>query len=185
MTPRALFAPFIIVIVPLWIATWILATYTVGESIDHHASGGIGFAVSLLAVMAAAYVLFLASPPEEANTLFGVTLVVSGTACIFVALALQWYLASLAADHSRRVGELLGDGLKRGERLNINLDQKVPGSVTAVGYLALFAGVWLAVMGIRIGGARRMRRTQTADLGGLDITKPLPRAEERIHEQLR
>lgn len=187
MTPRAMLAPFIIVIVPLGIATWILATYTVGESIDQRASAGIGFALALLAVMAAAYVLYLTDRPDEANTPFAVTLMVCGTACIFVALALQFYLASLAADHSRRVGELLGEGLKRGERLNVNLDQKVPGSVTAVGYLALFAGIWLAVIGIRIGGARRIRRVSvnTAELGGLDISKPLPRAEDETREAFR
>jgi len=186
MTKRATLAVVVIVLAPLGIATWILAAHTVGESLSPstvQSSAGaaaIGFAVALLAVMATGYVLLLSHPPEVPNLRFGSTLVICGSACVLVALVLQFYLAHLAGENSRRIAEIMSDGLKRGERLNVNLNAPFPESVKGVGYLALFAGIWLAAMGIRI-GVGRIRPAEPAG-GSPKSTEPPPLAEEGIRQ---
>jgi hypothetical protein len=176
MSNRAILPVIVIVIAPLGIATWILAAHTIGDSLRPSDSVAIGFAVALLAMMAAAYLLFLAPALEGTNTHFGITLVICGTACVLLALALQFYLAYQAAESSRQVAGMMGDSLKRGERVTVNLQPSLPGSVTGVAYLALFAGIWLAAMGIRI-GAGRTRTAEPADVS-LKSTEQPPRAEE-------
>jgi hypothetical protein len=154
MTNRAILAPIVLIIFPLGLATGLLATHTIGESISPSNSAGIGFAVGLLAAVTAAYVFFFSSPAEATDARFSIVLVVCGTVCIVLALGLQFYLASLAGENSRRFAEMVADAVKRGERMNANWDLRFPDSVKGIAYLSLFAGIWLAAMGIRFGAAR-------------------------------
>jgi hypothetical protein len=139
----------------LGVGTWILATYTIGESLHPEHATPIGFAVALLTVMVASYLLLLSDPPDVPNVAFGITLVVCAAVCILVALIFQFSLASLTGDNSRRIAELLAEALKQGQPRNVNLNTEFPQSVKVIPYLALFAGIWLAILGIRIGVVRR------------------------------
>jgi hypothetical protein len=136
----------LLVIAPVGIATWILASHTVGESLSPPNSTQIGFGVALLAIATAASLLFLSNITEKPGSRLGLTLVICGTACILVALALQFHVASLVAANSQRVTDILRE---RGG--NVNLNVNLPESVRSISYFALFAGVWLAAVGIRIG----------------------------------
>jgi len=155
MTGRAVMVVVMFVLAPLGIATWILATHTIGASVHPEHAMSIGFAVALLSVMVASYLLLLSDPPEVPHVGFGITLVICGATCILVALIFQFYLASLTGDNSRRLAELLREGVKKGGPFNVNLNTEFPQPVKVIPYLALIAGVWLAVMGIRIGVPRR------------------------------
>jgi hypothetical protein len=154
MTGRAVMVVVVLILIPLGVGTWILATYTIGESLYPRHGVPIGFAVALLTVMMASYLLLLSDPPDVPNVAFGITLVVCGAVCILVAMILQFYLASLAGDNSRRIAELLAEALKQPQARNVNLNTEFPQSVKVIPYLALFAGIWLAILGVRIGVAR-------------------------------
>jgi hypothetical protein len=152
MTSRALVAFFLFVLCPLGIATGILAAFTVGESLDPRNSGAIGFAVALLVVMTAAYLLVFAQMTEKPGSRLGQTLVICGTMCMLMAVALQFYLASVTAENARRLAEILSESVRNGRpRTNVNIQGDLPRSIQGIGYLALFAGVWLAAVGIRLG----------------------------------
>jgi hypothetical protein len=177
MTGRAVMVVVVLILIPLGVATWILATYTIGESLYPNHAVGIGFAVALLTVMAASYLLLLSDPPDVPNVPFGITLVICGAVCILVAVILQFYLASLTGDTSRRIAELLAEALKQGQPRNVNLNTDFPQSVRVIPYMALFAGIWLAIMGIRIGVVRS--RVMSRDLYTPKYINPnLPQPEE-------
>jgi hypothetical protein len=154
MTNRSIAATLLLIVFPLGLATGLLAAHTIGESISPSSAGGVGFAVGLLAAVSAVYVLLFTNAGETGDVRFGIVLVACGTACILLALALQFYLAWLAGENNRRLAEMLADGLRRGERLNANLNWYTPDTVKGIGYLSLFAGIWLAAMGIRLGVGR-------------------------------
>src|SRR5437868_4425502 len=122
MTGRAVMIVVLLILIPLGIGTWILATYTIGESLYPNHATAIGFAVALLTVMVASYLLLLSDPPAVPNVAFGITLVVCGFVCILVAMIFQFYLASLSGDTSRRIAELLAEALKQGQPRNVNLN---------------------------------------------------------------
>jgi hypothetical protein len=164
MTERKILPIIVMVIAPLGIATGILATHTVGESISPLSSAQIGFAVALLAMMTAAYILLLDNTINEAHPKFGITLVICGTACVLLALALQFYLAYLSGEHGRHITEIMADNVKRGQSVNVNMDSHFPISVIAIAYLGLFVGAWLAGMGIHT----EARRRKSASLASLD-----------------
>jgi MFS family permease len=149
MTNRPMLAVTVLVIALVGIATWILASHTVGESLDPRNSTSIGFSIALLAIATAASLLFLSNATEKPGSRLGLILVICGTACILVALALQFYVTSVLAANSQRVADILRE---RGG--NVNLNFNLPKSVESIAYCALFAGVWLAAVGIRIGVGR-------------------------------
>jgi hypothetical protein len=157
MTGRAVMIVVVLILIPLGVGTWILATYTIGEALHPNAATPIGFGVALLTVMVGSYLLLLSDPPDVPNVPFGITLVLSGAVCILVALIFQFYVASLAGDNSRRIAEMLAEALRKGQPRNVNLNMELPQSVKVIPYMALFAGVWLAIMGIRIGVVRHRR----------------------------
>lgn len=155
MTGRAVMVVIMLILFPLGVGTWILATYTIGESLHPNNAPAIGFAVALLTVMPASYLLLLSDPPEAPSAAFGITLVICGAACILMALTLQFYLASLMGENSRRIAELLHEGMRKGGPVNVNLNADFPKAVRVIPYLALLAGMWFCVVGIRIGVPRR------------------------------
>jgi hypothetical protein len=169
MTNRAIFAVALVVLCPLGIGTWILAANTVGESLAPSNSAAIGFAVALLAVMTAGYLLLFSQTTERPGSRLGQTLVVCGTACVLIAVALQFYLASVSSENARRSAEILGESVRGGRNItNVNIRGDLPGSIQGVGYLALFAGVWLAAVGIRVGvghGEQAMRPSTEEQFG--------------------
>jgi hypothetical protein len=156
MAERRVLPIILIVIGPLGIATWILAAHTVGDSISRQHSIEIGLAVALLAMMAAGYVLLLDNNIRDANPQLGLTLVICGTTSVVLALALQFYIAYLGGEQGRHFTEIMADNLKRGQNVNLERNAYLPVSVSAVAFLALFIGTWLAAMGIRVGVSRRL-----------------------------
>ena len=155
MRERKFLPTFIVVLIPLGVATGILAAHTVGESIDHRNSAQIGFSVALLAMLAAGYFLFMDNTITETNSRFGIILVFCGTACVLLSVILQFYVAHLGGEHGRRLTEILADNLKRGVGVNINEREALPTSVSAISYLSLVIGAWIVAMGIRTGVSRR------------------------------
>lgn len=151
MTNRAMVAFATLVIAPVGIASWILAAFTVGESLRPHDSVPIGFAIALLTVALMAYLFFFSQVSERPGSYLGVVLVACGTLCILGALALQFYLASLTAENSRRLAEIMGERLKTNPSVNINLKGDYPETVRPIAYFALFAGIWLAAVGVKVG----------------------------------
>jgi hypothetical protein len=151
MVNRATFALAALVIAPLSIATWILASFTVGESVSPRNSNLIGFGIALLAVALLAYLFFFSRAAERPGSHLGAVLIICGTLCVLVALALQFYLASLSAENSRRIAEIMGERLKTNPSVNVNLKSDYPESVISIAYFALFAGIWLAAVGIKVG----------------------------------
>jgi hypothetical protein len=179
MTGRAVMVVVVLMLIPLGVGTWILATFTIGESLHPRYATLIGFAIALLTVMVASYLLLLSDPPDVPSVGFGITLVVCGAVCILVALIFQFYLASLTGDNSRRIAELLADAMKQPQPRNVNLNTEFPQSMKVIPYLALFAGIWLAIMGIRIGVVRR--RVAARDLYTPKYVDPnLPPREDAI-----
>jgi len=153
VTNRAIIATSLFVIGPLGVATWILANFTVGRSLSQfHDEDSIliGFSIALLVVATAVSLLFLTNATEKPGSRLGLSLVLCGTACILVALALQFYFVSAVAANSQRVADILRE---RGGKVDLNFN--VPKSVESISYCALFAGVWLAAVGIRIGVGRQ------------------------------
>src|SRR3954469_25318235 len=115
---------------------------TVGRALAPDETGVVGFAVALL-VVATAVCLWVLWDPNRGSVLpLGLALIGCGTACVLVSIALQFYLASVAADSARRAGELVGERMRAGQSVNVNVNANVPPSVPAVGYLALLGGLW-------------------------------------------
>ena len=173
MTTRAMLAVTVLVIAPVAIAAWVLATYTVGASLAPDNSALVGFTIALLVIATAASFLFLSNATEKPGSRLGLILIICGTACILIALALQFYVASLVAANSQAVADVLRE---RGG--NVNLNVKVPKSVESISYFALFAGVWLAAVGIRIG----VSRDGLATVGTASITTAHPPEQEGATE---
>lgn len=140
-----------LVIAPLGIATWILATYTVGESIRPRDSFLVGFGIALLTVSLASCFLFFGQFSEQPGSRLGAVLVVCGTLCLLGALALQFYLASLAAESSRQLSGIMAEQLKTNPSVNLNLKGESPGTIEPISYFVLLAGIWLAAVGIKVG----------------------------------
>jgi len=151
MTTRAMIPVVVMVILPLGIATWILGSYTLGESLSRNDSCAVGLSVALLATATAAYLFLFAGAREKPHPRLGVTLAICGTACILAALALQFYVVSVSAENSRRAMEILGDSMKTGSAANVHWQADIPQMAKPATYFALFAGIWLAAVGIRIG----------------------------------
>jgi hypothetical protein len=151
---RNTLAAVFLVIAPVGLAVGILAAHTVGDALSQRDESVIGFAVALLAVATAAGLLLLYDPATPPVGKLGLTLVISGTACVLAAVALQFYLASVTAENTRRLAELVGEHIRAGRPTNFNVNANHPPSVQGIGYLALFAGVWLAAVGVRIGVGR-------------------------------
>ena len=151
MTDRAMLSIMVLVIAPVVIATWILATFTVGEQLDAGNAMLIGFAVALLAVATAVSILFLTAAPSGSQV--GLVLIICGAACIIAAIALQFYLASVTAQNSLRIVEILGEQLKMNPNPSAHLNVKAdyPGTVQSISYFAIFAGIWMTAVGARIG----------------------------------
>jgi hypothetical protein len=149
MTSRARLGVVVLVIASVGVATWILAAHTVGEELESGNAILIGFAVALLAVAAAASLLLVTSPKPPVR--IGLVLVVCGTACILAAVALQFYLASVTAHNSQRIVEILGEQIKTNPSARLNVNADYPKSVTAISYLAIVAGIWMAAVGARFG----------------------------------
>jgi hypothetical protein len=149
MTGRARHRVVVLVIASVAVATWILAAHTVGEELESSNAVVIGFAVALLAVAAAASLLLITS--REPAWGLGLVLVLCGTACILAAVALQLYLASIAAQNSQRIVEILGEQIKTNPSARLNVNADYPRSVTAISYFAVFAGIWMAAVGARVG----------------------------------
>jgi hypothetical protein len=156
-TRASVVATFFLVVVPVVVATGILATYTVGESLSPHDAVTIGFGVALLAAATACSLLLLSNPTETPRTQLGITLILCGAGCILAALALQFYLASIAADNSRRLAEMLSERIRSGGTANVNLNANIPESVKPVGYFTLLAGLWLVAVGVRLAVASAPR----------------------------
>jgi hypothetical protein len=138
----------------LTIATWILAAHTIGEALAPRQSEFIGFAVALLVVATAICLWVLWDPNRGPALPLGLALIGCGTACILVSVALQFYLAGVAADSARRAGDLFSQQARAGQIATVNVNANMPASVPAVGYLALLGGLWLAAAGIRVGLGR-------------------------------
>ncbi|MGA2066019.1 MAG: hypothetical protein ABSG86_13685 [Thermoguttaceae bacterium] len=155
MTNRALAAVGLLVIAPLVIATWILATYTIGQSLNPNDSALIGFGIALLAMALLAYLVFFSQAAESPGSYLGVVLVICGTLCVLGALALQFYLTSVTAEHSRQLAEILGERLKTNPSVNLHLSEDHPQTAGPVAYLTLLAGIWLAAVGIKLGVVRQ------------------------------
>ena len=147
----------IFVLIPIGVAVWILASHTVGESIKPRNSVEIGFAVALLAVVGAGYILLSDISVKQSNPQFGVILICCGTACMLLALLLQFYLAHIASEHGKHVAEIMADNLKRGQSVHVDFDTHFPATGGAIAYLALLVGTWLAAVGIHIGVHRQPR----------------------------
>jgi hypothetical protein len=155
MTNRALAAVGLLVIAPLVIATWILATYTIGQSLNPNDSALIGFGIALLAMALLAYLVFFSQAAESPGSYLGVVLVICGTLCVLGARALQFYLTSVTAEHSRQLAEILGERLKTNPSVNLHLSEDHPQTAGPVAYLTLLAGIWLAAVGIKLGVVRQ------------------------------
>jgi hypothetical protein len=136
-------------LLPVGIGTGILGAYTVGASLSPHDPAPLGVGLALLAVALIGWSLFFSEPPRHPDMRFASVLVICGTLCVLVALVLQFYLASVTADNSRRVAEILRE---KGGNVNFRMD--IPDTVKAISYLALFAGIWLAALGIRMAVGR-------------------------------
>ncbi len=163
MFNRAMLAPALLLIVPIGIATWILASHTIGESLSPPDARAIGFGIALLAVALLANLLFFSHVTERPGSRLGVTLVICGTLCVLGALALQFYLASLSADNSRRLAEIMGERLKTNPSVNINLKGDYPETVRPIAYFVLLAGIWLAAVGIKVGVVPSSSATASAE----------------------
>jgi hypothetical protein len=162
----------VLVIAPVGIATWILASHTVGESLDPRNATSIGFSIALLAIATAASLLVLSNATEKPGSRLGLILVICGTACILVALALQFYVTSVLAANSQRVADILRE---RGGNVNLNVNFE---SVKSISYFALLAGVWLAAVGIRIG----VNREGLPKVGAATIVTAHPRSQGEATE---
>jgi hypothetical protein len=157
MTNRAL-SVLIMILCPLGIAAWILAAFTIGESLSPPNCASIGFAVALLTVTLTGYLLAIGPRGVQGRTQLPLALVLCGTACILMAVILQFYLAYVAAENARRAADIKAESVKVGRDINnVNVNATVPASVPGVSYLALFAGVWLAALGIYLGTGREER----------------------------
>jgi hypothetical protein len=151
LTPRQRLRLIQAVILLLAIATWILGAMTVGHAVAPNEAWAVGFALALLVVATAVCLWVLWDPNRGPVLPLGLALIGCGTACALVSVALQFYLASVASDSARRAGELVGQGMRAGQSVNVNVNANVPPSVVAVGYLALLGGLWLAAVGVRVG----------------------------------
>lgn len=148
MSHRPLKIVAFLIIIPLAIATWILSSMTLGEQISPGADFVIGMAVAMLVVATSVSLLLLKTRP---NARLAFTLVICGAVCIVMALALQFYLASVAAEIDRRAADILAQNSHRQSfHFNWNRTQQ-SASVIAIGYFAFFAGIWMVATGIRIG----------------------------------
>jgi hypothetical protein len=149
MTGRAKIAVTLFVFAPVGIATWILAAFTIGEQLDPRTSPVIGLAVALLAVATVASLTFFVSgKPGKSLSL---VLVICGTCCIVAAVLLQVYLAAVTAQNSRRIMEILGEHMQTNPSASLNVNADYPKTVQVVSYLAIFAGIWMAAVGTRLG----------------------------------
>ena len=141
---------FLLVLLPVSVGAGLLGNYTVGREITGHGGDpgvGVGFGLTTFAVLV--WFLFFSEGVQQPSPVFASVLVVCGTLCILVALALQFYMASLLGENSRRVAELLA--LKGG---NVNLNVELPGALKANSYLALFAGIVFVAFGIRMAAGK-------------------------------
>lgn len=154
MNDRTRLRVTLFVICAVFVATWILATFTVGESLSKQGSTLIGFAIALLLGALAVYWLLLSRGAEKPDFRLGVVLIACGTLCILACVALQFYLVSTIAEGKRQLAELMSQGLKTNPSFNVNLTADYPHSVQPISYFALLAGVWLAAVGIKVGVAR-------------------------------
>ena len=159
MTGWKAVAVFLLFLLPLFAGTLGLAGYTIGEAITPNKSDQttIGTWVALLTVAFAAYLFFFSRPAEASGSRLSSTLVVSGAVCILGALALQFYLVHIASENSRRSAEIVAQNLDKPgiTQAKVNVKTELPNTVKPLGYFAFLAGVWLAVVGIHIGVARR------------------------------
>jgi hypothetical protein len=152
MMNRALLTIVVLVIAPIGIATWILAAFTIGENLSTHGDSIlIGFGIALLAVALLTYLLLFSQVTERPGSHFSVILIICGTLCILGALALQVYVVSVTAEGNRRLTEIMGEQLKTNPSVRLNLDANYPKSVSTIPYFVLFAGLWLAGVGIKVG----------------------------------
>jgi hypothetical protein len=152
MTNRSTLAVSLVILCPLGIAAWILGTHTIGISLSPNNDVSIGFAVALLAVLSAGYLFLFSQMTERPGSRLGQTLIICGTACVLVALALQFYLAAISSENSRRGADILNESVRIGRPMNnVNINTTFPKSVEGIGYLALLAGIWLAGIGIWVG----------------------------------
>lgn len=155
MTQRAIPNVIFFVIVPLGMATWILASHTLGESLYPRNAILLGFSMALLAMAAAASLLLMSGAAEQRGKRLGLVLILCGTVCILSALALQFYVVSVVAENNRRLTDILEERLRNSQSVKLDMNGKPPESVNAIAYFCLFAGVWLAAVGIRIGVIRQ------------------------------
>jgi hypothetical protein len=164
----------IFVLAPLGAATWILATHTVGASLVPGNDVTIGFAVALLVVVTAGYLLFAGGAASRQGPILGALLIGCGSACILTSVALQFKLASMAGDNARLLADILTEGVRVGRPVNnVNINSNLHPSVPGVSYLALLAGVWMAAVGISVGTRRAVQPAHP------DVSRPIA---ERVPE---
>jgi hypothetical protein len=135
----------------LVIAVWVLGAHTIGEAVGGRQSELVGLAVALLAGLAAYHLPSVRVPEPPAGRL-AAWLVGGGVACVLGGLALQFYLAAQASDHARRAADVAEQAARGGQRVpDVNVRATYPGSVGAVGYGCVLAGVGAVVCGVRVG----------------------------------
>jgi len=117
---------------PFGIGVWVLATHTVGETLDPAHATSIGFAVALLTVLGVGYILCAPTKPSMA---FALALVICGILSLADATLFQFYLASLPPPRTSRSAELMR-------------------FLIVSSCMTLLAGMWLILAGVCIGVAR-------------------------------
>lgn len=151
MTPRTMLVVLLFMIGLLGTATWILATFTIGEALAPEHPVVAGFATALLVVITAVYLLLFSDINEKPGSRFGVGLVVCGTACVLISVVPQCYLIFVVTQNTGRMASVLNESLRHGDgSANANWSFNLPSSVSGVSYLALLFGAWMTVIGIRV-----------------------------------
>lgn len=153
MTPKMMLAARLSMIGAIGVATWILATFTLGATLSSDHSVAIGFAVSVLVVVTACFFLLFGEAVKKADPHVGKKLFLGGAACVLVSAALQGFLALVVSHDVARLMGTLDESIRSGaDSANVHLSYNLPSSVSAVGYLLLFFGIGMLAIGVRMWG---------------------------------